>query len=245
MRRVLVPLSAVALALVMASPASARFDLSGIGTSVEPAGYYDEFDDFQPSDYKSTIISGSAECAQEATEFEKSCSLELDVRFKGKSLTSEGGSEDLGDYSGTADDDQDVSYARDWSSCKRSGKYTWTLTATPAADVLGIEGGPTTDPITRLKGSFRIPKCRKMKPRRVSASTAAAYLRDALPEDEFVSQLRCGTGRKSVFRCNVRRNNEYRECVSTETIRFYRTDQFGSKRNTEKVSYGKDRCRSF
>lgn len=249
MRRVLVPLLAVPIGLALAPSASAA-PLSlggefGLKTQVVPAAqnYGDTEYDRETPPYPTTNIYWIGSC----DGAEQGCSIGFAVTFKGKTVfaaTDEG--DGLGDSANDAPDDSrpgDFDYSRDWSSCKRSGLYRWAI------DV-DYDDPDADSPMQTLKrtGSFRIPNCRKPKTRKVSAGNAAGFLNDELGDrydGEFISQVRCGSGRRTKFHCSTKHNNNYRECSQGVTVRALRTNRFGRKDNSYTTSYGKNRCHSF
>jgi len=255
MRRALVPVVAVLLASAFAPSARAALPSLGgeygVKTSVERAGFYDSAEDFVDLGYPSTEIIwiGGCRSGEEEVDLESddACDLAFSVKFKGRTILDEefDGSA-LGDYSDSDDEGSTYfRYERDWSSCKRSGRYQWTLTASRSS--IDDAGAEVSEERSK-RGSFRIPKCTTPKTRKVSAGAAASFLNDELGEryeGEFVSQVRCGSGRRSTFRCAVRRNNNYRQCAQSVTVRALKTDRFGRKDNTFSTSYGKPRCSSY
>lgn len=161
---------------------------------------------------------------EEFADERSECVADITLRQGGKSF---GGTE----ISGGSDDSAGTyRYA---FSCRRSGKVAYTII------VIRNDIRRAT-----LTGSFRIPKCGKTLPRRVSNGVASAYANEvnqAAYETEFVSQIRCRPlknirgNRASTWRCQTVHNNNYRICVDTDDYSF----------TSRKVINGVDRGRSY
>jgi hypothetical protein len=137
----------------------------------------------------------------------------------------------------------------DWS-CKRTGRYRWRVTYTNDS----VPGYSVKQPYTRAEhGSYRVPKCGRPKPRRVSRGVAvqhAAEDNQAAYETEFISSARCDAasplvnGRASTWICNTTHNNTYRECVDRDTMQFFTRRQFGRTKKSYRTSTTKH-CATF
>lgn len=142
----------------------------------------------------------------------------------------------------------------DWN-CSRHGHWEARITYTDAAYNAdgtvydGADDNPTPFLLHATK-AFTIRRCRPRKKRYVSNSVASATANrdneNAYPS-EFVSRIRCspvGDMRGSLatrWRCATAHNNNYRECVDTDTYSFLRTDQFGFAGNNWRRSTGYSR----
>ena len=247
--------ASLAALTVLASASVANAQPIGVETTVGEGGERGYDMEWVGNGRPSTTVTftwDTERCAEsDGVEGVIGCDYSLIVKKAGKTVYDFDGDGDedgwpeafLGDASSAFDEDEptySVEYGRDWT-CRRSGRYTWKVTVA------------LSDPDGRARsssrtGSFRIPKCRARKTRKVSASHAASTVNDDAEEayeGEFVSQIRCGSGRRSRFRCQIVHNNNYRICQRTASVRFYRTNQFGRKSNDATVHYGKGRCRSF
>jgi len=129
----------------------------------------------------------------------------------------------------------DATVVYDWS-CKRPGVHRW--------QAWGVTQGEVREYAT---GTFRVPRCRRLRYRHVPYGTAARAAAAQVPDAEFVSDINCdGRGRRGArFRtwyCGVRANNSWRECDRFYRITFVRTGGF-QPRNTYRVAFYDRECR--
>jgi hypothetical protein len=145
-------------------------------------------------------------------------------------------------------DDPDYGTLYDWA-CGRTGLHRFRLTVTTAAS----DDDSVTQTTETRQGSFRVGRCGKWRPRRVSRGYAADDASGGVGGwgNEFVSSVRCSPrgavihGRSSAWRCLVTHNNTYRECTSPLTTRFQQRLKFGRTIRRERESYGRDHCSYF
>ena len=136
-------------------------------------------------------------------------------------------------------------------SCRRPGRYDWTVSYTNAS-VPGFGAGrPYT---AERQGNFQVPHCVRPRRRYVDRGTAAARANDvnqsAYPS-EFIFSVRCSPsgpvrgGRSTTWTCLTTHNNNYRQCVDRDRFAFIGRDRWGRTVKDYDVSSHGKRCRYF